>query len=75
MIITKEELKGINVAEQLENVNFIKIKNGRHTIFNVNDEIKVTEHDGLRTLPNNKIPKYIKQAIIDSLDENKECLQ
>lgn len=64
MIITKEMLKEINVKEELESVNFIKIKDGRHTITKLSSgKIVVTEHFGISVLPNNKIPKYIKRKL------------
>lgn len=63
MFITKNELKTINLTEAFKDANFIKITDGRHTIFNSNGKIKITTHDGLTALPANKIPKYIKEKL------------
>lgn len=72
MIITKQELKETNVHEVLKNENNIIIKDGRHAIHNVNGKIKVVKRDGLTPLKDNHIPKYIKNAIANSVDVSSE---
>lgn len=63
MFITKKELKEIDIKQTLLNNNFIKITDGKHSIYNVNGYAKVTHHDSLSTLPANKVPKYIKKEL------------
>ena len=65
MIITKQELKTLDVAKAFEEgANFIKIKDGRHEIFLVNGRYKVVDYKkGLGLKEAQRIPKYIKQAI------------
>ncbi|WP_281512455.1 hypothetical protein [Mammaliicoccus vitulinus] len=66
MFITKQELKKINVKEVFETgANFIKITDGRHTIYQVNDKYKVIDYkDGMGLSEAKKVPKYIKQALV-----------
>ncbi|HFE5127465.1 TPA: hypothetical protein ACF897_002774 [Staphylococcus aureus] len=67
MIITKQELKNLDVAKAFEEgANFIKIKDGRHEIFLVNGRYKVVDYKkglGLGLEEAQRIPKYIKQAL------------
>lgn len=64
MFTTKDELKEMDVKQMLKEVNFIKIKDGKHTITTLSSgKIVVTEHFGITVLPNNKIPKYIKSKL------------
>ena len=45
MFITKEELKKIDINKAFKDGNnFIKITNGRHTIFKPNGTYKVVNH-------------------------------
>ncbi|WRW34754.1 hypothetical protein CF5_0020 [Staphylococcus phage CF5] len=65
MFITKKELKEINVKEQFEaGVNFIKITDGRHSLYNTPQGIKVVDYKtGLGLTTTSKFPKYIQQAL------------
>lgn len=65
MIITKQELKNLDVAKAFEEgANVIKIKDGRHEIFLVNGRYKVVDYKkGLGLEEAQRIPKYIKQAL------------
>ncbi|MGS3632276.1 hypothetical protein MHBAU10_10070 [Staphylococcus aureus] len=45
MFVTKEEFKNLNVKEVFESgKNFIKITDGRHAIYWVNDRYVVLDH-------------------------------
>ncbi|WP_440858064.1 hypothetical protein [Staphylococcus shinii] len=47
-----------------EGVNFIKITDGRHTIFRINGVYKVEDYKSNRLLQvTTKMPKYIKQCL------------
>lgn len=65
MFITKEELKKVDINKAFkEGNNFIKITNGRHTIFKPNGNYKVVNHkNGLGLTPVKKIPKYIQEVL------------
>ena len=65
MFITKAELKTIDVKQAFdEGVNFIKITNGRHTIFRINGQYRVEDYKSPRPLDlTSKMPKYIKQCL------------
>ncbi|MDO5659413.1 MULTISPECIES: hypothetical protein [Staphylococcus] len=65
MFITKQELKNINVKQAFdEGANFIKITNGRHTIFRVNGKYRVEDYKSNRPLDlTSKMPKYIKVCL------------
>lgn len=65
MFITKAELKTINVKQAFdEGVNFIKITNGRHTIFRINGQYRVEDYKSPRPLDlTSKTPKYIKACL------------
>lgn len=65
MFITKAELKEIDIKKAFEEGNnFIKITNGRHSIYKVNGKYKVVDYKkGLGLTEEKNIPKYIKQAL------------
>lgn len=65
MFITKKELKNTNVAKAFKSgVNFIKITDGRHQIFQVNGKYKVVDYKkGMGLSEERQYPKYIKQAL------------
>ncbi len=59
MFITKAEFKELDIKEVFNSgKNFIKITDGRHSIYKVNGSYVVIEKDNLH--PTNRIPKYIK---------------
>lgn len=65
MFVTKQELKKVNVEKAFnEGVNFIKITDGRHTIFKINGVYKVEDYKSGRLLQvTTKMPKYIRQCL------------
>lgn len=65
MFVTKQELKKVNVNKVFdEGANFIKITDGRHTIFRINGVFKVEDYKSNRLLKvTTKMPKYIKQCL------------
>lgn len=65
MFVTKQELKKVNVNKAFdEGANFIKITDGRHTIFRINGVFKVEDYKSNRLLKvTTKMPKYIKQCL------------
>lgn len=65
MFVTKQELKKVNVNKAFdEGANFIKITDGRHTIFRINGVYKVEDYKSNRLLQvTTKMPKYIKQCL------------
>lgn len=65
MFVTKDEFSRINVKKAFdEGNNFIKITDGRHSIYRVNTEYKVVDYkkgNGLKV--EKTIPKYIKRKL------------
>lgn len=60
--ITKQEWKALNVKEAFENgIEYIKITNGVHTVFNIEGVLKVVREDELHE--DRKAPKYITKKI------------
>ncbi|HDK3231828.1 hypothetical protein OIN93_11750 [Staphylococcus aureus] len=65
MFVTKEEFKNLNVKEVFESgKNFIKITDGRHAIYWVNDRYVVLDHKKRRFVPAKAYPKYIKRKLV-----------
>ncbi|HDD7561367.1 TPA: hypothetical protein PBL34_001052 [Staphylococcus aureus] len=64
MFVTKEEFKNLNVKEVFESgKNFIKITDGRHAIYWVNDRYVVLDHKKRRFIPAKSIPKIYQKKI------------
>lgn len=65
MFVTKEEFEKLNVKQVFdEGHNFIKITDGRHSIYRVNTEYKIVDYKkGLGISPEKRIPKYIKRKL------------
>ncbi|WKD06964.1 hypothetical protein QQG27_06380 [Staphylococcus aureus] len=62
MFVTKEEFKNLNVKEVFESgKNFIKITDGRHAIYWVNDRYVVLDHKKRRFVPAKKHTQNISK--------------
>ncbi|MHC2027931.1 hypothetical protein ACYO9G_00155 [Staphylococcus aureus] len=65
MFVTKEEFEKLNVKKVFDEGHyFIKITDGRHTVYRINNEYKVVDYKkGLGIRPEKIFPKYIKRKL------------